>query len=259
MNVLHRVNAYLNQRYLIALAVGLSLLMVPALGSASTGGGGVSPGGSSAPTESGNRSVSASGNGVTITTRASGFMNRNVRFTGSVSSSNAGKVVEIERSGRRTSGGWVPTTHATIKPDGSFTAYWHANRPGRLAFRAVINSAPGGTTASSWPTVDVIVYRMAVATIYGPGFWGSRTACGEVLHRNTLGVAHRTLPCGTRVSLYYRGRTIQVQVIDRGPYANGASWDLTEATARAVGMDTTAQVGGATIGRSTRPASTATG
>jgi rare lipoprotein A len=248
VNVLRRAITYLNQRYLIPLAVGLSLLLVPALGSASTGGG-VSPGAGPAPTASGNRSVSASGNGVTITTRASGFMNRDLRFTGSVSSSNAGRVVEIERLGGHTGGAWVPTTHARVQSDGSFTAYWHANRPGRLAFRAIMSDPAGGTTASAWPTVDVIVYRMAVATIYGPGFWGSRTACGEVLHRNTLGVAHRTLPCGTRVSIYYQGRTIQVQVIDRGPYANGADWDLTEATAHALGMDTTAQVGGATIGR----------
>lgn len=247
--MLRRVNTYFNQRRLIPLAVGLSLLTAPPLVSASTGGGGVSPGAGSAPTASGNRSVSASANGVTITTRASGFLNRDMRFTGSVSSSNAGSVVEIERSGVHTGGRWVATTHATVQSDGSFAAYWHANRPGRLAFRAIMNTAPGGSTASSWPTVNVIVYRMAVATFYGPGFWGSQTACGEVLHRNTLGVAHRTLPCGTRVSIYYNGRTIQVPVIDRGPYANGADWDLTEATARALGMTTTSQVGGATVGR----------
>jgi rare lipoprotein A len=93
----------------------------------------------------------------------------------------------------------------------------------------------------------VVVYRMAIATIYGPGFWGSRTACGQILHKTTMGVAHRTLPCGTKVSLYYNGRTIVVPVIDRGPYANGADWDLTEATARALGMDTTSKVGGATM------------
>lgn len=247
--MLRRVNTYLNQRHLIAVAVGAAALTVPALGSAATGGGGVAPSSGRAPTQRGNRRVSASSNGITITTRASGFMNRNLRFTGSVSRSDAGRTVEIERSGRHTGGRWVATTHATVQSDGSFTAYWHANRPGRLAFRASLGSAGGGSTASSWPTVDVTVYRMALATIYGPGFWGHQTACGQTLRRGTLGVAHRTLPCGTRVSIYYQGRTIQVQVIDRGPYANGADWDLTEATARALHMDTTSNVGGATIGR----------
>ncbi len=267
--MLRRVNTYLNQRGLVTLAVGVTLLSLPALGSAasggggspgsatgaptgggtSSGGGGVGPSGQ-ANTQSGNRTVTASASGITIATQASGFMDRNMRFSGSISSADAGKVVEIERSGRHTGGQWVQTTHATVQSNGSFTAYWHANRPGPLAIRAVMSNTARTASASAWPTVDVVVYRMAIATIYGPGFWGSRTACGEVLHRNTLGVAHRSLPCGTEVSIYYNGRTVQVPVIDRGPYANGADWDLTEATARALGMDSTEHVGGATISTS---------
>jgi rare lipoprotein A len=244
--VLRRDNTYLNPRWLTALAVGACLLALPALGLASSGGGGIGP---TSTTTSGNRTVSDSGHGITITTRASGFMGRDIRFTGTVSPSNAGKTVEIQRSGGHTGGRWVQTSHATIGSNGSFTAYWHANRPGPLAFRAVLGSKAASTAASSWPTVDVIVYRLAIATIYGPGFWGSRTACGQILHKNTIGVAHRTLPCGTRVSIYYRGRTMVVPVIDRGPYANGADWDLTEATSRALGMNGTARVGGATMPR----------
>jgi rare lipoprotein A len=243
--VLRRVNTYLKVRWAITLVVGVVLLTLPALGSASSGGGGIGP---TTPTQSGNRTVSDTGNGVTITTRASGFMGRDLRFTGSVPRADAGKVVQIERSGRHTGGQWARTSHATVHSDGSFTAYWHANRPGPLSFRAVLRTRAASTASSSWPTVSVIVYRMAIATIYGPGFWGSQTACGQTLHHNTLGVAHRTLPCGTRVSIYYHGRTIVVPVIDRGPYANGADWDLTSATARTLGMDTTAHVGGATLG-----------
>jgi rare lipoprotein A len=245
--VLRRVNTYLSPRWAITLAVAAAGLTLPALGLASSGGGGIAP---TTKTESGNRTVSASAHGITITTRASGFMGRDMRFTGSVSSSEAGRVVEVERSGRHTGGRWAATSHAKVQSDGSFTAYWHANRPGPLAFRAVLRTTTASTAgSSSWPTVDVIVYRMAIATIYGPGFWGSRTACGQILHRNTVGVAHRTLPCGTKVSIYYRGRTMVVPVIDRGPYANGADWDLTEATARDLGIDTTAKVGGATMPR----------
>jgi hypothetical protein len=247
--VLRRVNTHVNLRWLTAAVAGAGLLL-PALGSASSGGSGGSGGGGVGPTttaQSGNRTVTDSGNGVTITTRASGFMGRNMKFSGSVPGSDAGKVVEIERSGRHTGGQWVGTSHATVSQDGSFTAYWRSNRPGPLAFRAVLSSSGASAARSSWPTVDVVVYRMAIATIYGPGFWGSRTACGQILHKTTMGVAHRTLPCGTKVSLYYNGRTIVVPVIDRGPYANGADWDLTEATARALGMDTTSKVGGATM------------
>ena len=84
--------------------------------------------------------------------------------------------------------------------------------------------------------MNVIVYRLSIATIYGPGLWGHKTACGETLRHRTLGVANRTMPCGTKVSIYYKGRSIVVPVIDRGPYANGARWDITMAAARALRM-----------------------
>ncbi len=69
---------------------------------------------------------------------------------------------------------------------------------------------------------------------YGPGFFGNTTACGQRLTKRTFGVAHRTLPCGTKLVLRFRGRFVRTTVIDRGPYANGANWDLTRATARAL-------------------------
>jgi rare lipoprotein A (peptidoglycan hydrolase) len=79
-------------------------------------------------------------------------------------------------------------------------------------------------------------YRRVKATWYGPGFFGNRTACGKRLTRTIQGVAHKRLPCGTKVALRYRGRTVVVPVIDRGPFAHGADYDLTQATARSLGM-----------------------
>lgn len=69
-----------------------------------------------------------------------------------------------------------------------------------------------------------------------------QTACGVTLHRNTIGVAHRHLPCGTRVTLAYHHRFVRARVIDRGPYTAGVRWDLTKRTADKlhltdVGMD----------------------
>lgn len=69
--------------------------------------------------------------------------------------------------------------------------------------------------------------RPAGATWYGPGLYGNRTACGQVLRPGTLGVAHRSLPCGTPVKFAYRGRQIVTRVIDRGPFSHGNAWDLT--------------------------------
>jgi rare lipoprotein A (peptidoglycan hydrolase) len=73
------------------------------------------------------------------------------------------------------------------------------------------------------------------ATWYGPGFWGNRTACGARLTKRTVGVAHRKLPCGTRVVFAYRGRWARAKVIDRGPYRAGYRWDLTRALAKRLG------------------------
>jgi rare lipoprotein A (peptidoglycan hydrolase) len=74
----------------------------------------------------------------------------------------------------------------------------------------------------------------AGATWYGPGFYGNRTACGKLLRRSTIGVANRSLPCGSKVTFAYHGRSIVAPVIDRGPYARGFRFDLTGATANAL-------------------------
>ncbi len=77
------------------------------------------------------------------------------------------------------------------------------------------------------------VYRLAGASWYGGG--GS-LACGGTLTSSTLGVANKTLPCGTVVALRYHGHKVEVPVIDRGPYVAGREFDLTEATKRALGF-----------------------
>jgi Lytic transglycolase len=79
--------------------------------------------------------------------------------------------------------------------------------------------------------------RWAGATWYGPGLYGNGTACGQVLRPATMGVAHRSLPCGTTVKFVYRGRQVVTRVIDRGPYSYGNDWDLTQAVARALNFE----------------------
>jgi hypothetical protein len=79
--------------------------------------------------------------------------------------------------------------------------------------------------------------RSSGASWYGPGFFGNRTACGQILRPSTRGVAHKTLPCGSKVLIGYRGRFVITTVIDRGPFVGGRSWDLTAATARSLRFD----------------------
>src|SRR5437764_1209309 len=100
---------------------------------------------------------------------------------------------------------------------------------GALAATGGVQSAPAVTAAPR------ISHRASLATWFGPGFYGQRTACGQVLTPAVVGVAHRSLPCGTLVKVSYRGRQLIVPVIDRGPYAhNGAAWDLTSGAALAL-------------------------
>jgi rare lipoprotein A len=76
------------------------------------------------------------------------------------------------------------------------------------------------------------------ASYYGPGLYGRHTASGEVLRPGTLTAAHRTLPFGTcvRVTVVESGRSVQVRINDRGPYAAGRILDVSETAAQALGM-----------------------
>jgi rare lipoprotein A (peptidoglycan hydrolase) len=72
---------------------------------------------------------------------------------------------------------------------------------------------------------------------YGPTFYGKRTACGLAMTQELLGVAHRTLPCGTLITFRNpaNGRTLTLPVVDRGPYVYGRQWDLTGGACLALG------------------------
>ena len=65
---------------------------------------------------------------------------------------------------------------------------------------------------------------------YGPGFYDSGTACGQKYTKTIMGVAHRSLPCGTLVTFRNpaNGRQVTVPVIDRGPYVSGRQWDMSK-------------------------------
>ncbi|GEP05633.1 hypothetical protein MOX02_36710 [Methylobacterium oxalidis] len=83
-----------------------------------------------------------------------------------------------------------------------------------------------------------------MASWYGPGFHGRRTANGERFNTRALTAAHRTLPFGTRVRVTNQtnGRSVVVRINDRGPYAGGRVIDLSSASAQAIGVSGTAKV-----------------
>ncbi|MFL5862424.1 MAG: septal ring lytic transglycosylase RlpA family protein [Solirubrobacteraceae bacterium] len=237
-------------------------LCIPAAALASSGGGaGLQAGGSpvTAPgdsgsgsgsgvtVQSGNATVSTSGNGITLQTNAAGILGQVLTFSGTATRQLAGQTIQIQRSGHQTGWLWTDTVSAVVAADGTFSAVWRTNHIGRFAMRAVITGTSQARAASATTSLTTTVYRSSRATEYGPGFYGRRTACGQRLRRGTIGLANRTLRCGESVAIYYQGRTLVVPVIDRGPYANGADWDLTVATGQALGIKGTAQIGAVSL------------
>jgi rare lipoprotein A len=100
----------------------------------------------------------------------------------------------------------------------------------------------GGAAAGSAAPTPAKVRPSGVATWFGPGFYGKQTACGQTLTPAVVGVANRTLPCGTLVSVTYDGHSLTVPVLDRGPYSHQADWDLTAGAAEALGITETVRI-----------------
>jgi len=112
--------------------------------------------------------------------------------------------------------------------------------------------SPGTGTSTVITTAAPSGHRIrpsGIATWFGPGFYGHKTACGQTLTPEVVGVANRTLPCGTLVKVTYAGHSLVVPVLDRGPYGHlGAAWDLTAGAAQALGITETVRIDTRLIG-----------
>ena len=179
-------------------------------------------------------------------TRPGEMLGQTLRFRGAVGVEQAGRTLQIQRQGA--GGAWTQTASATVAPDGTFLARWRTDEIGSFAVRAVIAGTQAQAADASPLTTSVTVYRPARATWFGPGFYGKRTACGQVMSHALLGVAHRKLPCGTPVAVFFNGQALTVPVVDRGPFGSNARWDLTQAAAQQLGMTHTDRVGAIRVG-----------
>jgi len=154
---------------------------------------------------------------------------------GSVSPAIAGRLIALQA---RTGHGWTTLSSSRTNAAGHYTMRFTPNRTGSTPMR--VTFAGDAVNAPSRKRIGVVnVYRQAGASWYGPG--GS-LACGGSLSDSTQGVANKTLPCGTLVTLHHGGHTVRVPVIDRGPYVAGRDYDLTPATKRALGFGDTGTI-----------------
>lgn len=79
-----------------------------------------------------------------------------------------------------------------------------------------------------------------MASWYGPGFHGNRTANGERYDQNELTAAHKTVPFNTRVKVTNQrnGKSVVVRINDRGPFKEGRVIDLSAGAAKVIGVFT---------------------
>jgi rare lipoprotein A len=150
-------------------------------------------------------------------------LGRRVVVRGRIQPAGSTVALQVRRRGR-----WVTLDRDRTDALGRYLLRERARRTMSVRARVRVSRGPVGVRRIG----RMNVYRHALASWYGPGFYGRRLGCGGRLGWSQLGVAHKTLPCGTRVTLRHRGRIVRVPVIDRGPYAGAREYDLTAATAR---------------------------
>ena len=178
-------------------------------------------------TRTGNRRVLVRSKTRAHTSSSNVVVGKSVKISGRVRPGDGGREVMID-VGRK-------TFRTRTSGNGSFSRTW---KPGGTGTYRVRVKTKGNRIAkgSGHGAGKVQVFRPAAASWYGPGFYGNRTACGQTLTTSTLGVAHKTMPCGTRLTLRYNGREVTVPVIDRGPYSGNREFDLTSATRNRLGF-----------------------
>jgi hypothetical protein len=139
---------------------------------------------------------------------------------------SSGRKVRLEG---RSGGGWQWLASARTGPRGGFDLRYVPGSTGQEQLR-VRFEGDRLNDRSSTGAGQLTVYRASVASWYNDG--GS-TACG--FHAQ-YGVANKSLPCGTKVTFHYNGRSVTATVDDRGPYVGGREWDLNQNTAGALGF-----------------------
>jgi len=176
------------------------------------------------------------------TARTHVLAGRAVHVQGVLRPPHRGDAVTLQaRRGRH----WSTLDRDAIDAAGRYRLRYRTRRPGSWKLRVRVAGAKAATAGRAGRVGGgglrrslgrLNVFRHAYASWYGPGFFGHHLACGGSLTPGTLGVAHKTLPCGTKVTLRYHGRSVRVPVVDRGPYVAGREFDLTSATKQRLGF-----------------------
>jgi hypothetical protein len=240
-----------------AFAAGMALALtaaVPALASAPAGAAGATPATGAAPAASLTPVAATAAPGTTVaapakrrnptpniratTERGSGLVGHTAVYGGSVRRHTAGQRVRLEV---RRGSAWRAVDRDVVAKNGRFRVSTKIARIGDRAarLRIVSNSKGKGDVER---VERIHGFLSAYASYYGPVLYGGALACGGTLSPGTIGVAHKTLPCGTKLTLRKGNRQVQARVVDRGPYIAGREFDLTAATKYRLGFGSTGTV-----------------
>lgn len=167
--------------------------------------------------------VPSSGQSIIVShvARTSVLLGGEVSITGSLPTGSSESLATLQKRVRH---GWADLDQASAQTAGQFTLDFRPRQVGALELRVQVAGTDGPSDSL---TSTVEVFHRVLVSWYAPV---GLTACGQQLTPTTLGVASKTLPCGTLVTLRYDGRSLRVPVIDRGPYVAGRDYDLTWAT-----------------------------
>lgn len=144
--------------------------------------------------------------------------------------------LKVRRAGKRS---WKRVAAAKVRGGKKIALKWSGGTAGTYSVRLTVVK---GKNADVARLGNAHVFRRSYASYYGPGLYGGALACGGRLTTSTVGVAHKTLPCGTKVTFNVGNRTVTTRVIDRGPFIAGRDWDLTTALKRKLGFGSTGAV-----------------
>jgi hypothetical protein len=228
-----------------ALAAGVASIAVPLAAPAaasaqqvappSTATAGGAPAGAAAPAGKARSSFALKSSRHTIHLGDRALVKGRLRST---SGRLAGRRVQLQV---RSQDGWATVSRDVTSRSGAFRLRYTPRRPASLRMR-IAYPGDGASHAATRRLDRVNVFRRALASWYGPGLYGGSLACGGTLSPGTLGVAHKRLPCGTKVTFRHRGRTVRVPVVDRGPFVGAREYDLTAATRARLGFAGTGTV-----------------
>jgi hypothetical protein len=173
------------------------------------------------------------------TERAAGLVGRKAVYAGTVARHRPGQRVRLELRNRS---GWRVVDRARIAKNGRFRLTTTIHRIGDDRAARVRILERGSRKGAVRRVERVHGFRRSFASYYGPGLYGFKMACGGRLSPGTVGVAHKSLPCGTKLTFRLGGREVQARVVDRGPYVGGREFDLTAATKARLGFGSTGTV-----------------